>query len=234
MEDAVIEANNVCVDFPMGGGGKKPGAAGGEGAYDGRLLVHGKRTLFRALNNINLKVRPGERIGLWGNNGSGKTTLLSTLRGVYPPTSGSLVMRGTTQSFFNLSFGFNQDATGYENILLRGVLMGGTPKQMANLTDDIAAFSELGDFLDLPMRGYSAGMRMRLAFSIATALPADILLIDEWLSVGDVEFREKAAARLIDLVAESRVLVMASHNRALLQQLCTRIIELRAGRITGD
>ncbi len=234
MSAPFIEARELCIDFPISAGHPPDRGDGARPESAGRLIDVAGRTFLRALDSVSLTLRPGERLGVWGKNGSGKTTLLRTLRGVYPPTSGALTVCGQTQSFFNLSFGFNEDATGYENILLRGVLMGATPKQMKALSPQISDFTELGEFLSLPLRNYSAGMRMRLAFSVAMALPADILLMDEWLSVGDVDFRQKAADRMKEVVETTKVLVITSHNRMMLEGVCTRIITLNEGRIVSD
>lgn len=233
MSDAHIHAHDLSVEFPVSadiasaGSGDAPEATG-------RIIKQGHGGVLRALNRVELSIEAGERVGVLGKNGSGKTTLLRALRGVYPPSHGSLEVRGTVQSFFNISFGMNEDATGYENILIRGVLMGASPRQMKALTPDIAAFSELGSFLKAPVRQYSTGMRMRLAFSVATALPADILLMDEWLSVGDIDFREKVADRLNDVVKASKILVIASHNKRILEATCNRMITLSEGRIVED
>lgn len=231
MSDVLISARGLSVGFPMGG--KAPPGVSLDGP-DSRF-VRGKRGLsLMALRDIDLDIRAGERVGVWGKNGSGKTTLLRTLRGVYPPMSGTLERVGEIQSFFNISFGLNEDATGYENIIIRGVLMGASPAEMRRRTPEIAEFSELGDFLNYPVRQYSSGMRMRLAFAVATALPSDILLMDEWLAVGDVDFRQKVADRLKDVVRSSKILVIASHNRRILDAVCNRLITLKDGRIVDD
>lgn len=230
-----INLSKVSVDFPVQQlSAHTVGAEGSVDADADRFVEGNGRVFLRALDSIDLQVKVGERLGIWGKNGSGKTTLLRTIRGVYSPTEGEIAVQGRVQSFLNLTFGMNEDASGWENILLRGVLMGSTPGYMRSVSDQIAEFSELGRHLDLPVRGYSAGMRMRLAFSIAMSLPADVILMDEWLSVGDTEFREKAAQRLSAVLEDTRVLVIASHNRKLLERLCTRIIVLEGGRIVSD
>jgi lipopolysaccharide transport system ATP-binding protein len=233
-QDVYIRARDLCIDFPVAASRPMEDENVGRPSAAGRFVTIGKRRFLRAIDQMNFGIEVGERIGIWGKNGSGKTTLLRTLRGVYPPTGGEVEVRGRVQSFFNLSFGMNEDATGYENILLRGVLMGATPAMMRKLTPEIAAFSELGEFLSMPMRSYSAGMRMRLGFSVALSLPSDILLMDEWLSVGDVDFRRKASDRLKVFVQASKLLVIASHNRKMLDGLCTRIFTIEEGRIVSD
>lgn len=234
MSEAHIHARDLSVEFPVSAGIAAAGSGGDAPEAAGRIVRQGRGAVLRALDRVELSIQAGERVGVLGKNGSGKTTLLRALRGVYPPSRGVLEVRGTVQSFFNISFGMNEDATGYENILIRGVLMGASPRQMKALTPDIAAFSELGEFLKAPVRQYSTGMRMRLAFSVATALPADILLMDEWLSVGDIDFREKVAERLNDVVKASKILVIASHNKRILEATCNRMITLSEGRIVED
>ncbi|PHQ78255.1 MAG: sugar ABC transporter ATP-binding protein [Coxiella sp. (in: Bacteria)] len=233
MSDIIVEADELCVDFPIkeippemktAEGGAAPGATA-------RFVEYGGQAYLRALDHVSFRIEPGERIGIWGKNGAGKTTLLRAMRGVYPPTSGKLNVVGATQSLFNLAFGLNDDATGWENIILRGVLMGATPEEMYEKSERIADFSELGPFLDMPLRSYSSGMRMRLAFSVATELPSDILLMDEWISVGDVDFRKKVSDRLQAQLQDTRILLIASHNRVLLDQICTRTMTLSEGRI---
>ena len=234
MTEVSICAKKMSVAFPLNGRVHPTGEDGSDVTEESRFVRDRHGLKLMALRDIDLDIRPGERVGVWGKNGSGKTTLLRTLRGVYPPVEGSLAVEGRIQSFFNISFGMNEDATGYENILIRGVLMGASPAEMKRRTPKIAEFSELGDFLNFPVRQYSSGMRMRLAFSVATALPTDILLMDELLSVGDVDFRRKVAARLKEVVESSKILVIASHNRKILESVCTRLIVLKDGRIASD
>jgi lipopolysaccharide transport system ATP-binding protein len=227
-----IELQGVCVDFPLLGTAGRQLAQSAKN--DRRFRRHDGGMVFRALNGIDLSIGSGERVGIWGRNGSGKTTLLRTLRGVYPPVEGKLNVTGRVQSFLNMTFGMSDDASGWENILLRGVVMGATPAEMRRLAPKIAEFSELGEFLGLPLRRYSAGMRMRLAFAIAMELPSDIILMDEWLAVGDGDFRDKAADRLQSAIASSKILVVASHNINLLKNVCTRVIELDDGVVSSD
>ncbi len=232
MDHAVkIAARDLTVDFRVPAGAIESHSEDGANA---RFQQVGNRTVLRALDRLSFEIMPGERVGIWGPNGSGKTTLLRALRGVYSPSDGELVVEGKTQSFLNLTFGLNEDATGWENILLRGVLMGERPGSIRAKMPKIAEFSELGEFLNMPLRSYSAGMRMRLALSVAMELPSDILLMDEWLSVGDASFRQKAAARMREAVEASKILIIASHNRKLIEGLCTRILTLDQGRIVSD
>ncbi len=201
----------------------------------GRIVTVGReRQVVRALNDINLDIQAGDRIGIAGPNGSGKTTLLRTLKGVYHPTRGNLEVSGRLQTFFSLGFGLNDDASGYENIIIRGVIMGATPREMSERAAEIGEFTELGSYLEMPLRTYSAGMRMRLSFAVATSLPSDILLMDEWLSVGDASFRNKASERLDEVLKATGILVLASHNLDLLDRVCNRVITLESGCIVDE
>ncbi len=196
-------------------------------AESGRISV-------RALSDVSLRLDVGDRVGLIGHNGSGKSTMLRLLGGIYHPTSGTVTREGVVGSLLDISLGMSPDATGRENIFLRGALQGMTRKEIAGLVPGIIEFSELGDFIELPMRTYSSGMLLRLAFSVATVLSPDILLMDEWLSVGDEAFKAKAEARLHEVVARTDILVIASHSPSLIRSQCTRVIYLEAGRVKAD
>lgn len=190
--------------------------------------------VVRALQDINVEIGSGERVALLGHNGAGKTTLLRAIAGIYYPTSGTAAVSGRCIPLISIGLGLDEEASGYENILLRGLLMGLKRAEIERRVDDIAAFSELGDFLDLPIRTYSSGMILRLMFSIATCVDAEILLMDEWLATGDREFVAKANERLHNLIDRSHILVFASHNLELLQKLCNRGLVLAGGRIAFD
>lgn len=190
--------------------------------------------VVRALRDITLDIGSGERVALLGHNGAGKTTLLRAMAGIYAPTSGSVNVSGRRMPLFDLGPGLDEEASGYENILLRGLLIGQRRPDIERKVDDIAAFSGLGDFLDLPIRTYSSGMMLRLLFSIATSLEAEILLMDEWLGSGDQEFVAKANQRLYELIDRSHILLFASHNLVLLEKLCNRALVLEGGQIVFD
>lgn len=231
-----ITAKNLSVEFPLFTNpsrslkGKVLHATTG-----GRFASSaGSKDVVRALDNINLEVKAGERIGLIGHNGSGKTTLLRVLAGAYEPVGGKLQVRGRVASLLDLSLGMDHDATGYENIFLRGIMMGLLPKEIRALTEEIAAFTELGEYLDMPVRTYSSGMQLRLAFAVSTSVSADVLIMDEWLSVGDAAFNAKAAKRLESFVDKASVLIIASHDMALIDRICTRKLVLEQGRILSD
>lgn len=194
---------------------------------------HGTVTVD-ALKDIDLSLQDGDRLGLMGHNGSGKTTLLRLLAGIYEPTSGTAIRQGSIGSLVDIGLGINPDATGIENIQLRSAIMGVPKKQLRKLQDEIIEFSELGDFVRLPVRTYSTGMQMRLAFSVATAIQPEILLMDEWLSVGDETFKNRAEKKLMDLVEGSSILVIASHSRHLLETSTTYGLVLDEGSIINE
>jgi ABC-type polysaccharide/polyol phosphate transport system ATPase subunit len=190
----------------------------------------------QALQDVTLHVGEGERVGIIGHNGAGKSTLLRLLAGVYPPTSGRRVVRGRISSLFEITLGFESEASGWENIYYRGYLQGETPRTIKPKVAQIAEFCELGEFLDMPVRYYSAGMMIRLAFAIATAIEPEILIVDEVLSVGDLAFQQKAAKRIRDMMAQARLMMIVSHDLDALRQLCTRVVWLDHGqvRLAGD
>jgi ABC-type polysaccharide/polyol phosphate transport system ATPase subunit len=192
------------------------------------------RTSVHALQSINLKINAGDRVALLGHNGAGKTTLLRVLAGIYHPSMGTVDVTGRRIPLFDIGFGLDDEATGYENILLRGLLIGASRKEIESRAAEIADFTGLGDFLDMPLRTYSSGMLIRLLFAIATSVSGDILLMDEWLSAGDKDFIEQANVRLHRLVDRAHVLVLASHDMGLLRQICTRGVWMEAGRIRMD
>jgi lipopolysaccharide transport system ATP-binding protein len=231
---AYISLKSVGVNFPIYGAGansfKKTLAASVTG---GRFGKETGVNVVQALSDINLELKAGDRLGLIGHNGAGKSTLLRTLAGVYEPSVGDFVRRGTVSSLIDPSLGIEGDASGVENIMLRGLVMGLSKKQIDELTPSIIEFSGLGDYVNMPVRTYSTGMMMRLAFSISTSVQADILLMDEWLSVGDAEFTEKAEQRMKDVVSGAGILVLASHSSELIAKECNRVIHLEHGRIVA-
>jgi lipopolysaccharide transport system ATP-binding protein len=190
--------------------------------------------VVRALKDLNFTLFDGDRVGLVGHNGAGKSTLLRLLSGVYRPTHGRVVLQGHVASLIDLSLGIDHESTGRENIFLRGALSGLSKKEVADKLDEIIAFSELGDFIDMPVRTYSSGMHLRLVFSVSTVIRPEILLMDEWLSVGDESFKQKAEVRLAELVQATKILVIASHSRDLIMKTCSRVLWLERGSIKMD
>ncbi|WFU77326.1 ABC transporter ATP-binding protein [Bradyrhizobium sp. CIAT3101] len=189
--------------------------------------------IVTALDGIDLDIRAGDRVAIVGANGAGKTTLLRVLAGIYHPTSGSIDVLGRCLSLFDLSAGFDEEATGYENIMRRGLVIGARRTEIDARRAEIAEFTELGDRLDLPLRTYSSGMMLRLIFAVATAVEGEIVLLDEWIGVGDQHFRKKARQRLDEIVARAGILVLASHDVDLIKSSCNRAILLEEGRITA-
>ncbi|MFJ3484648.1 ABC transporter ATP-binding protein [Pseudomonas sp. NPDC090202] len=201
----------------------------------GRIGETGRHHLtIRALDNVSLDIQPGQRIGLLGHNGSGKSTFLKVMAQVYWPTLGRLKSAGRVTSLLDLTLGMEVEATGYENIYLRGAILGVKPGEIKQTIHDIAEFSGLGDYLRLPLRTYSSGMLVRLGFSISTAFPADIILMDEWLGVGDAQFQEQANKRLHEMTSNASILVLASHSPELISSVCNRCIRLEHGKIVED
>jgi ABC-type polysaccharide/polyol phosphate transport system ATPase subunit len=187
--------------------------------------------VVKALEDVSLELCDGDRLGVIGANGAGKSTLLRLLAGIYAPTAGSRVALGRISSLFELTLGFEMEATGWKNIFYRGYLLGESPRTLKAKVQEIAEFSELGDFLDLPVRCYSSGMLVRLAFAIATAVEPEILLIDEVLSAGDLAFQAKAQERMRDMMDRAKIMVVVSHDLARLPQLCEQAIWLDHGRV---
>lgn len=231
---AQLTLDNVSVTFPIyGSGSKSLRHALASAATGGRIGRVAGVPLVEALRDITLHLKDGDRLGVTGHNGAGKSTLLKTLAGVYTPSRGRYHRLGVVSSLIDPMLGIEPDGTGYENIAIRGLLMGLSRRDTLRLAPDIAEFSGLGDYLNVPVRTYSTGMTMRLGFSIATAVPSDILLMDEWLSVGDAEFKQKAEERLRSVVSSTGILVLASHSPQLLKRECNQVIELSHGSINA-
>jgi lipopolysaccharide transport system ATP-binding protein len=204
-------------------------------ATGGRLNAgHDGGVTVRALDDITLSIKPGERVGLVGHNGSGKSSLLRLLNGVYRATDGKVQLDGKIGSLIDINVGINPEATGLENIMVCGALLGISRETLTTNLDAIVEFSELGNYIAMPVRTYSTGMQMRLMFSIATTITPEILLMDEWLSVGDEQFTVKAEERLAKIVTASDILVFASHSRRMVLNTCDRVIWLEHGRIKAD
>ncbi len=230
--DPSLELDNVTVDFPIYSGGsrslKKTLVSIGTG---GRILHGSGRVSIQALKEVSLKLGHGDRLGLIGHNGAGKTTMLRTMAGVYEPTIGKVRVSGRVATIFDFELGLDFDATGFENITLQGMLLGLSRRGIARLTDEIAAFTDLGGYLNMPIRTYSAGMLTRLAFAVATSSDPDLLLMDEWIETGDADFFHRAEERLRTLIGRAGILVLASHNMALIRHYCTSAIWLEHGQL---
>lgn len=197
-------------------------------------VVDAERGVVTALRDISFELREGDRLGLMGHNGGGKTTMLRLLAGAYPPTQGRVTSVGSISTLFNTTPGLSLDGTGRENLTTCGLYLGMTKQEIAAKMDEIIEFAELGDFIDLPVRTYSAGMVTRLGFSIATAVEPEILLLDEGLATGDAAFAAKAQEKLNEFISRASILVIASHSEPLLASMCTRCLLLEHGRIVAE
>lgn len=195
--------------------------------------AEGRRTI-RALDGISLRIGRGEKIGLVGHNGAGKTTLLKAIAGIYEPTTGSLRTTGSITALIDIAAGVNVDASGYENIIIRGLYLGHDMAEIHEKIDHIVTFSELGDYISLPLRAYSSGMVSRLLFSVSTAFEPDILLLDEGIIAGDPAFNEKASHYLAEYTSRAGIVMLASHSKELMHMFCDRGIKLSRGRIEAE
>lgn len=230
---SVINLQNVCVDLPVfetGGRSLKKRLAGlgrrNRIAKDDDGVV-----VVRALDDLTLSLKEGDRVGLIGRNGAGKSTLLRVLAGIYPPTSGQIYTTGRIVPLLDISLGMDELSTGRQNIRLRGLLLGMSDAEIRRKTEEISIFTELGDHLDLPLRTYSSGMRLRLAFAVSTAVDADILLLDEVIGVGDASFMKKAEERMLDLQSRAKIVVLASHSHEVIRQMCNKALWMDRGRV---
>ena len=231
---ADIRLSGVSIDFPIyHGGARSLRRAAVETALGRKLRRKGGHTSVAALRDIDLHVGDGDRLALIGPNGAGKTTLLRTIAGIYAPDRGRVIVSGRLTSVISLGIGLTADRSGLENIPLLAMHIGVSPAEIAPLTDEIVEWTELGGFIDAPVRVYSAGMVTRLAFAVATAVRPDVLLLDEWLGIGDAAFQMKAYERMAGWVGGCSILVLASHSGELLRGWCNRGIRLEGGRIAA-
>lgn len=234
---ARIDLQHVTVTFPIYDASRaslKSALLGGAGPGGALVRGAGKRstTEIRALDQVDLHLEEGDRLALIGHNGAGKSTLLRVLAGIYEPGAGQVSIVGTAVPMFNITLGLDMESTGYENILLRGLYLGLSRAQIDQRLDEIAELSGLEAYLHLPMRTYSTGMRMRLAFSVCTAIHPDILLIDEGLGTADAAFMEKARRRIVRFSEQASILVLAAHHPELLRKLCNKAVLLEHGRLS--
>ena len=188
----------------------------------------------RALNDFNFLAKEGDRVGVIGHNGAGKSTLLKTIAGIYPIEKGNLQVCGKIRALFDISLGFDLESTGRENILYRGLLLGATPEEIAEKTEEIIAFTDIGEFIDYPVKAYSTGMAVRLAFAVSTCISGEILLLDEVLSAGDASFQSKAKNRILELMDEAKIMVFVTHELVTIQEGCNRTLLMQRGKIIFD
>lgn len=235
---ALIELNNISVEFPIYNVSARSLkknfirlATGGNVSKDANHHV-----VVKSLNDISLSIRHGDRIGLIGHNGSGKSTLLKLLSRIYEPTQGDIIIDGHVSPILNLMQGIEAEFTGYENIMMRGVILGLTQAQIKKQMNDIAELTGLGDYLSMPVRTYSSGMMVRLAFAISTSINPEILLIDEIFGAGDAEFMKRAREKMVSLLRQSSIVIIASHANNLIQEFCNKAILLEGGKVkyVGD
>jgi len=198
-----------------------------------RLKRQVRYKTLRALDNVSFEVKRGEVFGIIGLNGAGKSTLLKIVAGILKPTSGEVIRRGTIAPLIELGAGFNGQLSGLENIYLNGLLLGYPKKFLQDKLDEIVEFSELGEFIHMPLKNYSSGMRARLGFSIATCVQPDLLIVDEVLAVGDIKFRQKCENRIQSMIASGTSVLLVSHSLSQVQRLCQRVLWLEKGRVKG-
>lgn len=232
MTAVVLE--NVHVDFPIYGAQRSlrkalfARATGGLIAHEG---THHNQVVIKALNGVSLTLKDGDRIGLVGHNGAGKSTLLKVIAGIYEPIAGRVLAQGRITPMFDAMPGLDSEDTGYENIITSGLLFGMTREEIESKIPEIEEFSELGEYLALPVRTYSTGMVTRLSFALATSLEPGILLMDETIGAGDARFADRAARRMNEFIGRSRILVLASHSNAIIKSICNKAALMKAGQI---
>ena len=232
---ARIRAEGLAIEFPLYHVGAR--------SLKKRLLARtplrlrqdeSNRVVVAALRGLSFDIGRGERVALVGNNGAGKTTLLRTLAGIYEPVAGRLEVEGSIGSLIDPGAGMDQESTGRENIMLRALFRGMDDAEALEMAEEVGRFSGLGEFLDVPVRTYSAGMQVRLSFAMATVIAPEILLMDEWFMAGDADFMARARERLGRLVEGADILVLATHDMGIVREWCTRAIRLEAGRVVAD
>jgi ABC-type polysaccharide/polyol phosphate transport system ATPase subunit len=232
-EHVELTLENVSVSFPIYHGGsrslKKSLLFRGSGGHLASDASH--RVVVEALRNVTTQIRAGDRVALIGSNGAGKTTLLRVMAGIYEPVEGTVISRGRISPMFDIGLGIEHESSGYENIRMRGLILGMTPLEIEAQMQDIVDFTELGDYLNIPVRTYSSGMMTRLTFAVATCFAPEILLMDEWIMAGDASFISKARNRIEGFVAKASILVLASHSLETCRQFCNKALWMDQGRI---
>jgi len=232
---AFIDVQGVSINFPIYHGNARSLKKTMFAAASGRVGADRQnRVVVQALRDISFTLHPGDRLALVGGNGAGKTTMLRALSGIYEPIAGRLHVEGSVGALLDANLGMNMELSGRENIMLRGLYNGMNKAGIAAMADDVAAFAELGEFLELPVRFYSSGMTVRLAFAMATAIRPQVLLMDEWFLAGDAAFMDKAQVRLETLVQEAKILVLSTHMDSIVRRWATRVIWLDNGRVRKD
>jgi len=228
---ARISLRNVSIAFPIFSSHTRSIKTAVFSRLGGRIAAHNDTVTVQALTNISLELRDGDQVGIVGHNGAGKTTFLRVVAGVYPPLSGEAAIEGKVSSFTDIALGMDPEATGWQNIIFRCIFLGLTFAAARKLAPSIGEFSELGEYLDLPVRTYSTGMFMRLAFAISTAVQPDIVVMDEMIGAGDQRFIDKAKKRIAELLERARILVLASHSEPIIRAFCNKALWLEKGQI---
>ena len=230
--DIVVDARGVTIDLPLFGKGL-PARAKGSRAVGGRLIKRGRTSMVRALDDITFTIEWGQRLGVVGINGAGKSTLLRVLAGILKPTSGALTVEGKISTLFTNRLSVGRAITGRETIFVSCLLLGLEPREIESLIPEIIDFSELEDYIDLPMRSYSAGMATRLGFAIVTSVKPEVLLIDEVFGAGDRRFQKKAKARVMDIFESASTMVLATQSVGMIERMCYRLLWLDHGQVKG-
>ena len=228
LSPVAVRVHDLTLRFPVYGADNRSLKKHLARAAVGGALSNGGR-IITALQGVNFELQPGDRLGLVGHNGSGKTTLLRALAGAYEPDEGLVAVDGRIASLLDLSLGIDPTATGFDNIRLRGLIAGLTRREVEERMPEIAEFSGLGQFLEMPLKTYSAGMQARLAFAVATSVEADVLLMDEWIAVGDADFQKLAHKRILELMERAGILVLASHDLELIRLYCNKVMRIESG-----
>ncbi|MEM9233146.1 MAG: ABC transporter ATP-binding protein [Pseudomonadota bacterium] len=228
---ARVSLKNVSVGYPVPHFHRKGLLATTKSTLLGGQISSQGEVTIEALRDISLELKDGDRLGLLGHNGAGKTTLLKTIAGILPPNAGSVTVEGRISPLTSINLGLDNEATGMENIRIRGRLMGFRDEDIGEITPEVAEFTELGDYLHLPIKTYSSGMRMRLSFAVSTAFQPEVILLDEWLGTGDMAFRDKAAVRLRQIIRDSQIFVFATHSRDLHERMSNKGAVMDKGRI---
>ncbi len=230
---AKIEFKNVSLRYPIyGSHGMSLRSHLVRVATGGNIESDSRTTVITALNDVSFTLKDGDAVGLIGHNGAGKSTLLRAMAGIYPPSNGLVIREGKIATVLEIGAGLEPELSGYDNIINLGMMMGMSYGEAKLLTPEIEEFTELGDFLQLPVRTYSSGMTMRLMFAVATALTPEILLLDEMFSTGDSGFQEKSQARIKKIISESKIFVFASHDKNLIRAYCNRVFKLEHGKVS--
>ncbi|MDA8491672.1 ABC transporter ATP-binding protein [Kluyvera sp. Awk 3] len=234
----LIELNNVAVEFPVFDAKSRSFKSQVANLTRGVISSQkeSKTVTVKSLDGLSFSLAEGDKLGLIGNNGAGKSTLLKLLAGIYEPTAGRIVRKGKIVPLLDIALGMDDDSTGYQNIKLRGLLLGMSNQEIEAKIDEIATFTELGDYLDLPIRVYSTGMRVRLAFAVSTSVDPDVLLLDEIIGTGDASFLNKAKKRFEELQERAKVVVLSSHDNSVILRTCNKVLWLEGGKpkLLGD